>query len=238
MKKIIEHLRAEWFKYLLEILVITIGILGAFTLNNWNEGRKDTNREIKFYNELLSDLQVNRREIAELRAELLVNIKSVDGIHTYLSTQKPEDDSLKAYFEGLHSIGIFNSPNSAYQNMQNSGAFELSNDSLRLRITAMYERHFFNIHFRNNKQWEMLDQHLKPFMNKNFMQTEPMLSASFVFLNKAVDYPQLCQNIEFQNMYLNLKSWCILRFRWISETESELDLLIEEVKSEINRLSN
>ena len=36
MKKIISHLKSEWYKYLLEIIVIMIGILGVkvFVLKN------------------------------------------------------------------------------------------------------------------------------------------------------------------------------------------------------------
>lgn len=241
MKKILSTLSRKWPEYLIEGTVIVASILGAFALDNWNQTRRAQDREIKFYKELSTDLKANRLEIKEVDDALSNTIKSINGIHHYLTTQKPVDDSLKAHFEGIYSLGVFNSPNSAYQNMQNSGAFELSNDSLRIKITDVYELDFFNIHFRNDEQWEMIKQSLRPFMIKHFKQTESVTDHVFyqglMSLNEPINYPQLCQNIEFQNIYLNLKFWCNLRTYRLNETKSKLDLLIEEIDMEIERLS-
>ena len=57
MKRIIEHLKLEWWKYELETLVVKVGILGAFTLNNWNDSRKDKIIEQEIYKNLQTSLR-------------------------------------------------------------------------------------------------------------------------------------------------------------------------------------
>ncbi len=39
MNKILNHLKENWIRYGFETLVVTVGILGAFMLNNWNQNR-------------------------------------------------------------------------------------------------------------------------------------------------------------------------------------------------------
>ena len=60
MKKILDLLKEKWGEYVLEILVITIGIFGAFILNNWNEKRKEKEKFLilteQLYNSIYTDI--------------------------------------------------------------------------------------------------------------------------------------------------------------------------------------
>jgi hypothetical protein len=66
MKRTLSKLARKWPKYILEILVLIIGIYGAFTLDNWNEDRKNRDFEQNILIELkhslsgdITDLQYN-----------------------------------------------------------------------------------------------------------------------------------------------------------------------------------
>ena len=45
MQAIIQALKSNWAKYLIEALVITFSIIGAFILDNWNKERQNRKEE-------------------------------------------------------------------------------------------------------------------------------------------------------------------------------------------------
>ena len=59
MKKIIKHLKKEWYKYGLETIVVVVGVLISFSLNNWNEARKAEINKAQLLESLITEFEYN-----------------------------------------------------------------------------------------------------------------------------------------------------------------------------------
>ena len=57
-----------------------------------------------------------------------------------------------------------NIANTSYKFIESQGFNSLTNESLRIRITEMYERHLKNIITRENRNWDMVYEELMPLM--------------------------------------------------------------------------
>jgi len=106
MKKILETLKQKWAEYLLEMIVITAGILGAYSLNNWNETRITHNRTQNILRQIKADLAMDKGRLEN-------KIKSNDRILQRLRDLEdltPDNlpDSLSYMLERSHRISEWN----------------------------------------------------------------------------------------------------------------------------------
>lgn len=202
MKRILTTLSQKWPEYLLEILVITIGILGAFALNSWNENRKSHAFEQKMLGELIIGLD---RDISDLQWNRSLNEKASASQKRILKWMDNEID----YYDTLcYDFGKSNywvslsDNNGAYQNLKNKDITLITNDSIRNAIVMLYEvsydyydeveklYHSLLLH-----KWNNIDP--KYFQNSS-LNEEGKGSYFYVNCQQPISYDQLRKNHEFR----------------------------------------
>ena len=236
-----ENKFSKYFLYAIgEIVLVVIGILFALQINTWNEHRKSRLQEVNILIKLDTDLKANLIEIKELKDLTEKRIKASHTILNYFEEHKAIDDSLKHSFELINNDDLFNNANTTYKYIENQGVNILSNDSILSKITSMYERHFKNIATRENKNWKILTDDLRPLMDVHLEVSEPQdkdFNEEYA-LNKPIDMEVLSENMQFKNVIVRNMNFMLLRLLWQKETLEELKGLIKEVELEIQYLNN
>ena len=220
----------KFSKYLIyavgEIILVVIGILIALSINNWNEVRKTASQEIKILNELKNDLETNLNEIIETYNTTSGRQESTVIILGYFENRKSFDDSLKMAFENIKMDGLFNIANTTYKFIESQGINSLSNDSLRIRVTEMYERHLKNILTRENRNWKIVDEELIPYMTEHFISS-PSVDKSVSFALEAINTPKninsLWEDSTLKNLIVRLQGWFLVRLKWQEEARISLE---------------
>ncbi len=222
-----------------EILLVVVGILIALQVSDWNEHRKFRNQEVKILKQLNSDLEANAFEIDGLNKIQINRLRMCDSILDYLRDRRAFDDSLKKYFEAINIDGLFNCSNTTYKYIQNQGVNFLSNDSLRIKVTQMYELDFQNIFSREELSWQIMHTDLRPAYDRLFKATLATNQKDDNYLvNTPKDMEALYGDEAFKNVVVRMRAILVIRVRWASQTLVELNQLIEEVDEEIKRLSD
>ena len=141
MRKIFSHLKENWIKYGFETLVVAMGILGAYNLNNWNETRKNRLIEIQIYKDLQNSLQGDSIQLVKIFSDLESSLnvqKEINNLgYTQLIYLHEPDSLLDEYHRGIFS---FFPKEGVYQLLIKNNQLDLiRSDMLKSRLVELYD---------------------------------------------------------------------------------------------------
>ena len=232
----------KFSKYILyaigEILLVVIGILIAVQINAWYQKRTIKINEINTLSQLNIDLKENLKEISGIYEMIEASNVSGDKILNHLEYKSEVTDSLRYWIEEFAMSNIFNNANTTYKNLENSENNIISSDSLRLRITLMYETDFANVHRREAMFYGEYFTNYKNELFKNF-KTGPVidqwLEEATLSVNTPINLSDLKQNEPYKNALVELYNFRLLRLNWLKKSILELENLIQDIDKEISK---
>ncbi|MCA0154421.1 DUF6090 family protein [Winogradskyella vincentii] len=137
---ILENKMGKYFKYAIgEIFLVVIGILIALQINNWNESRKDVQREIKMLMDIKNDINNNIANITEGVTILEEGIQLTTNILTAYKDKTSYDSTMVKDFLFFNYYWDPDFRYASFENLQKEGVNLISNDSLRDKIIEIFE---------------------------------------------------------------------------------------------------
>ncbi|MEY8022154.1 hypothetical protein AB8P51_15050 [Muriicola sp. SD30] len=92
----------KYFKYAIgEIILVVIGILIALQINNWNENRKLKESKTEYYEQLLSEINL---DIKELNPQIKRVEQSINTYESYLAIFEKSNVSLDSIYHHIKKV--------------------------------------------------------------------------------------------------------------------------------------
>ena len=230
-------------KYLLyaigEIILVVLGILIALHFNSLNEAEKLRSTEIKILKEIHTNLESTKDGYKYVLNTEKRYLQYNNMILDYLDNKKPYSDSLDIAF-GTYFWTISSNPiTSGYEYFKSVGLGVIKNDTLREKISYMFESDLEIIKSDNEKWANNLQLMISyPFQVEHFIKYFPQNSKpGDDEYAKPINYNILVNDNKFKNInteIISTRRWNIFSLESIIE---RIDSLKLEIKNEIERLN-
>ncbi|MFC4720957.1 DUF6090 family protein [Geojedonia litorea] len=218
----------KYFKYAVgEIILVVIGILIALQINNWNEQRKSTKKELILLTELQSSLNLNRKKLNK-RSFNFKNL-NYEGklLEEHLNSNLAYNDTLKNYFTIPTADYSFQISYSTYENLKSQGFDIINNSELRLKIIRLHDEVFSSLNDQEIKTSNLLTNSISPIIFKYFKTSAEGYEPN--------DYQNLLNSEEYLNV-LSLMTFLAEVYEMdCNKSIIEIDELLTDIDKEIEK---
>ena len=231
----------KYLKYAVgEIVLVVIGILIALQINNWNENRKNSEKEIAILENLKTEFVTNKADLLEtsnrnsIKYELVKKILLFTGQSNENMTKASSDEMIYNIFGG-HTADV---STGFVDDLLNSGnIYLINNDNLRQKLTN------WNKELLDHKT-EIEDDHaiyyrynFIPFLQKNYSyeirgnNTLPEFEFKSTFTE---NYKSIYKLKEFENIVISK----LMLLDYANNGYAKLIEIIDEIISLIDKEIN
>jgi hypothetical protein len=243
LKIIFNHLKSEWYKYIIEIIVVMLGILIAFNLEQWRDTRNNKKREIEVLKEfkgaLAADLMEMQNNISMHEYSILSNRMILKVIQDNL----PYHDSLDACFAHTHAFTTFSGRVGPIEQLKNTNLAIVSNDVLRLEIISMYDEAYPRIRLvelaikRDYEQLRDFDRLYFDAYDVDRVSTNRSIPPPFWGIMRPLRFTELKANPEYTALLrARISNQVGLLRGHYNPTEKALSTLLNQIDQEIEKL--
>jgi len=244
-------------KYLLyamgEVLLVMVGILLALQINNWNEARKDRIEEIKIYRELINDLDECIREVENDIERDKEDFISIGIVINHIIHRYSFHDSLIRHLNNLAWDQQFYPKSSGFESLKSTGLSIISNDSIRLALTDLYQLTFERLIDKGREETHTFGimTEVIPFLNKHLrldnnvdLKAMEDLTAYWVdmvyegiafYKIKIADYHAFINDAQFAMVLQRFLNDRLIRFGWSYKALEEAKKVKIMIDDELNK---
>lgn len=245
--------RKQILKYLVEILIIIIGVVIAFYSTEYGEKLKRNQYEKEVLQQIYFELKDN---LLDLEQDFLIHKMGLESnlqVLKFLDQQAVLTDSLVLDFYWMTRDEYIFANSSGYENLKSFGIGLVKDESLKNLITLIYNHDFPRLS-KGNTLHPDINQFLTPFFKDHFrINRDPRLQYTLIFSDSfQVTYPReiglgvqqfigyvpldvvaLHQNEEFRFLANKSLEFRMYKFRYYRNCIKSVKQAIEKIETEL-----
>ena len=228
-----ENKTGKYFKYAIgEIVLVVIGILIALQINTWNEQKKERSFEVKMLNEVRKELIKDTIYLNMIKGRAKYGFLGSKKMLQYYGQKGGDIDSIYKYGIKMHTSFLFTYHKGAYEAIKSTGIDKISNDSVRITLTDLYDFSFLRtekfIEGNQAVNGDNFYDDLEPFIT---FSTKETLNGEFTGdFSPKLDFYKNPKNLKRILTNISLKENSIFRLNsLIKDCEFLLQLLDKEL---------